>query len=273
MRSKKLGDTAKRLANNEEEEAIVTAKFVDSKTKDEQFQKTFKDKSVLFKGRVKLTVEEAADEIIATHTTRKGIRKKITILNKLDKNIYPSEKKLVKELERRTTIKADDYKQDVKLIHKNKQGDKKAEVTKTEVTIVKKLSDFVSKIIKAESEFLGDVTKIEGAISVDAGGKRVVGEFTILNRKDKKVKPHIIVLFEGTDNYHNLNVTLGSLRDEISKLNKTTFKVNEKLVNFNMKTVVDGSALSTLMGKQGASATYPCPWTDVTLDHLRNQKN
>ena len=40
-----------------------------------------------------------------------------------------------------------------------------------------------------------------------------------------------------------------------------------------MKIVVDGSALSTIMGKQGASASAPCPWTNVTLNHLRNHEN
>ena len=48
--------------------------------------------------------------------------------------------------------------------------------------------------------------------------------------------------------------------------------MNDKLVTFNMKTVVDGSALSTLMGKQGVSASSPCTWTDVTLDHLKTTK-
>ena len=77
---------------------------------------------------------------------------------------------LLKQLETRTTIKKDDFKQGVKLIHKNKLGNK----TKSEVTIIKKkLSDYVSITIKGESDFPGDVTDIEGAISVDAGGKRV----------------------------------------------------------------------------------------------------
>ena len=35
------------------------------------------------------------------------------------------------------------------------------------------MSDYVSITIKGESDFPGDVTDIEGAISVDAGGKRV----------------------------------------------------------------------------------------------------
>ena len=272
MRSQKLAETAKALTSTKEEEAIVTAKALDFQTKDGEFEQTFKNKSKTFKERIKLTVEEAADEHIATHTTRRGLRRKRTVLNKFGKNIYPSEKKLMKELERRTNIKNDDYNKETKLIHKNKQGDKKAEVKETEVTIVKDLVKFVSKVVEAESNFLENVAKIEGAVSVDAGGKRVVSEFTILNRNDNKVKPHIIVLFEGTDNYHNLNVTVGTLRDQIKQLNKSKIKVNDKFVEFNMKTIVDGSALSTLMGKQGASATALCTWTNVTLEHLRNHK-
>jgi hypothetical protein len=51
----------------------------------------------------------------------------------------------LKELERGTNIKADEFKQDAKFIHRNRQGDKKAEVSKTKVTIVKDFSQFVSK--------------------------------------------------------------------------------------------------------------------------------
>ena len=102
-------------------------------------------------------------------------------------------------------------------------------------------------------------------MSVDAGGKRIVGEFTLLNRTDDKVKPHIILLYEGTDGYHNLYGTLGTLRDEIKQLNKSTIKVNTKFVKFSMKTVVDVGALSFLMGKQGASACSPCTWTTSGL--------
>ena len=65
-------------------------------------------------------MEEAADEHIATHATRKGTSIKTTILNKLGKKIYPSKKKLTNELEKRTNIRADNYKREIKLIHKNK---------------------------------------------------------------------------------------------------------------------------------------------------------
>ena len=45
----------------------------------------------------------------------------------------------------------------------------------------------------------------------------MVGEFTILNGKD------ITILFDGTDNYQNLNVTHGTLTDQIE--NSTTVRL------------------------------------------------
>jgi len=104
LRAKKMADASKVLGSTKEEEAIVTAKFVDSKAKDELFEQTFKGTSKTFKERAKLTVEEAADEIIATHATRRGVIKRRTILNKINKNIYPSDKKVTEELEKRTKI-------------------------------------------------------------------------------------------------------------------------------------------------------------------------
>ena len=63
---------------------------------------------------------------------------------------------------------------------------------KTAITIVKDRKGFVTKI----------------AVCFDAGGKRVVAEAAIINRTDDKVNPQIILLFEGTDNYGNMNATL-----------------------------------------------------------------
>ena len=113
-----------------------------------------------------------------------------------------------------------------------------------------------------------NVDKIDIAVSVDAGGKRVVSEVTIVNRSDKQVMPHIMVLFEGTDNYHNLSITLGTLRDGLKELNGSQIFINNKNLKIHIKTVLDGKALSTVMGKQGASATSPCVWTNVTRKHL-----
>ena len=270
VRSKKVLETIEVISNNAVEAAVITAKVVDKKNEEEEFRETFKKSSHSYKERNSLTVEEAADEVATTHMSRRALRKRITGLKKHGKNIYPSEKKVMNECENRTPINTNDYKKDTKLICKNKQGNKKACVEETAVTMVKDVKQFVAKVIKTEAEFLTDEEKVDIAVSVDAGGKRVVSEVTIVNRSDKKVKPHIMVLFEGTDNYHNLSITLGELRDGIKELNGSEIFVNNKTLKINIKTVLDGSALSTIMGKQGASATSPCVWTDVTREHLTN---
>ena len=46
--------------------------------------------------------------------------------------------------------------------------------------------------MKAEAEHFDGKDIAEIAVCFDAGGKRVVFELVIVNRNDKKVKPHII---------------------------------------------------------------------------------
>ena len=88
-----------------------------------------------------------------------------------------------------------------KLIHKTKQGDNAARTEISAVTTVNDIEDVVIKIVKAEAKHLEGKNQIILFLCFDAGGKRVVSEIVIVHMNDKKVKPQIIVIFEGTDNY------------------------------------------------------------------------
>ena len=111
-------ETVDILSSNAEESAVVIANIVDQKNQEEGFSEAFKNKSKMFKERNILTVEEAADEMVTTHMSRRALRKRITGLNKLGGNIYPSEKKTLAECEKRTPISDKDYKKDRKQLVK-----------------------------------------------------------------------------------------------------------------------------------------------------------
>ena len=54
-----------------------------------EFSDKFKNQSKIFKEKDKLTLEEAATLHLATNQTRRGLRKTITAMTKLNKNILP----------------------------------------------------------------------------------------------------------------------------------------------------------------------------------------
>ena len=272
-KAKKIVEVTNELTRNPEEAGKVHAKAIDMQEENMEFSDKFKNQSKIFKEKDKLTLEEAATLHLATNQTRRGLRKTITAMTKLNKNILPSESKIMQELKKQTTIDENDYKQETKLIHKTKQGDKAARTEKTAVTIVNNFEDFVIKIVKAEIDHLEGRDEITLTVCFDAGGKRVVSELVIVNRNDKKVKPHIILIFEGTDNYENMNSTLGTLSVDIKKLNGTTITVGDKTFKLKFKTVLDGSAVNTVMGRQTSSANKPCVWTDVTKEHLSKENH
>ena len=70
-----------------------------------------------------------------------------------------------------------------------------------------------------------------------------------------------------------MNSTLGTLSVDIKKLNGTTITVGDKTFKLKFKTVLDGSAVNTVMGRQTSSANKPCVWTDVTKEHLSKENH
>ena len=273
LKAKKFVEITNEITENPEEAGKVHAKAVDMLDGNSDFSVEFKKQSRTFKEKNKLTLEEAGTLHLATNQSRRSYRKTLTALNKMNKNNLPSEAKLMEQLKKQTTISEADYKKETKLIHKTKQGDKAARTEMTAVTIVNDIEDFVIKIVKAEAKHLEGKNQIMFTLCFDAGGKRVVSEIVIVNRNDKKVKPHIIVIFEGTDNYENMNSTLGTLGEDIKQLDGKTITVDDKTFLLKFKTVLDGSAVNTFMGRQTSSATNPCVWTNVSKQHLSKENH
>ena len=52
----------------------------------------------------------------------------------------------------------------------------------------------------------------------DGGGGRFISSFAFTNNKDRKIKLHPFLIFEGTDVRANLEVTLGRLTQQFKEL-------------------------------------------------------
>ena len=86
------------------------------------------------------------------------------------------------------------------MLYKNKQGQNKRTQKKTHVAIVKDLKGYIQTHAICEKDELSDDDILPVVIDGDAGGGRFVAELTFLNRKDKSLKLHPFLFFEGTDN-------------------------------------------------------------------------
>ena len=60
---------------------------------------------------------------------------------------------------------------------------------------------------------------------------------------------------------------------QISRLEGATINVKGRQLRLKIFALFDLCALNAVLGKQGSSATYFDPWTNVRLDHIRNHKN
>ena len=70
-----------------------------------------------------------------------------------------------------------------------------------------------------------------------------------------------------------MNSTLGTTSEDMKKLNGTTNTLGEKTFIFMFKTVLDGSSVTTGMGRQTSSVNKPCVRTDVTKKHISKENH
>ena len=111
------------------------------------------------------------------------------------------------------------------MLYRNKQGKNKRTQKKTHVAIVKDLKSYIQTHAQNEKDDLMDDDILPVVIDGDAGGGRFVAEFTFLNRKDKSLKLHPFLMFEGTDNRENM--TLGQLTQQIRLLDGSKIKISD----------------------------------------------
>ena len=92
-------------------------------------------------------------------------------------------------------------------------------------------------------------------------------------RRLKRSKFTHFLIYKGSDIRPNLEIALGNLTEQIRTLDKSKVKVSGKCLNIKVFGLFDLCALNTVVGKQGSSATYFCPWTNCRLDHIRKHNN
>ena len=154
-------------------------------------------------------------------------------------------------------------------MYQNKEGRNKSVPTETPVLRVKSLESYIVKMAESEESAL-DFSKKELPIcfDADAGGGRFLAVFTFLNREDEDVKLHPFILFEGSDQRKNMEMTIGKYSEEIRNLEGKELKIKEEKVKVVLFGLFDLCALNCLIGKQNHSSTFPCAWTNVSKDHL-----
>ena len=161
-----------------------------------------------------------------------------------------------------------------KNLYKYKQGKNRAKPEETPVIMVKDLRQYIIKVAESEADDL-DLTmgKLPVCFDADAGGGRFVASFAFLNRKDSTIVLHPFLLYEGSDNRKNLEMTLGVYTETIRSMEGDTLAINDENVKLTLYGLFDLAALNTIIGKQNHSSTYPCAWTNVSKDHLKSENH
>ncbi len=124
------------------------------------------------------------------------------------------------------------------------------------VVVVVNYEEFLKKVIinefhELEPTVLPDGTKeIEVGIAGDAGGGSNKFTIALMDRKDEKVKLHVILIYEAADTRMNNIKTLMIISEQIKAMNGRSISNHGKTFKIKQKGVFDLSAQYDLLGKQ-----------------------
>ena len=254
-------------AHDTEAQAMLIAKVVDQHGSKFAAEVTKNSKEI--QGGLKMSPLETASVTAGMGIPDNAAIKLRTAMNKAKGwNMLASHKKVKQIRETKLPFEKDAWSFQEHMLYRNKQGQNKKTQKKTQVAIVKDLKSYIQTHAMCEKDQLGDGDILPVVIDGDAGGGRFVAEFTFLNRKDKSLKLHPFLLYEGTDNRENMQKTLGQLTQQIRSLEGTIINLDTKEYHLQLFCLFDLCALNNVLGKQNHSATYPDAWTDVTKTHL-----
>ena len=273
---KRVENVIKHLAGeNLENQAGLVAKYLDQKGP--EFTAEVNKQSKQLKENHKFTPEQTAAIAAATNMPDRTMVKLRTAHNKVfGSNPYASRHCVEKAQREILVVNSEDWEASEHDLYTHKQGNSVNQKKKTTVFSVKNLKKYIQKMAEAEKDNLKnlkDQEEIVVCFDADGGGGRFVAEFAFLNNIDRKIKIHPILIYEGVDTRPNLEVTLGKLTTQIKKLEGEEIIVDGRRLKIHQYGVFDLSALNTILGKQGHSATYFDAWTDVQLSHIRNHSN
>ena len=271
--SKKVENVIKHVAGESiENQAGLVAKYVDKKGL--EFAAAVNKQSKQLKENHKFTPAQTAAIISSTNMPDSTMDKMRTVHNKnLGSSPYASRHQVEKVRKEVLVVNREDWEANEHDLYIHKQGNNVNQKKKTCVLSVKNLKTYIQKMAEAEKDNLRNLKDMDEIIVCydgDGGGGRFVCEFAFLNNIDRKIKIHPMLIYEGTDTRVNLEVTLGKLTEQIKKLEGEIILVDGRQLKIHQYGVFDLSALNTILGKQGHSATFFDAWTDVRLSHIRN---
>ena len=171
-------------------------------------------------------------------------------------------------------VKKEDWKTTEIKMYKNKQDKNKRLAQENTVLIVENLFEYIVKIAEGESEDIDlSMSYLPVCFDGDAGGGRFVATFAFLNRKDRSIVLHPILLFEGSDCRANLELTLSEFTESVRQMEGKNVVIINVEVKIKLYGLFDLAALNTIVGKQNHSSTYPCAWTNVSKQHLNSENH
>ena len=257
---------------------ILLGKVINKQSPEDVQEITSTNKSIAEAN--KISDEAAAALAIAGGLTQEQLRNMRRAGNNQNKRFLPSEVKLTKAKKSRLGVfSRDDYNvTDIPLQIRREGKDKKV-LKLCPIVYVKNYKYFVKKVIKEE---LPDITPtlngdgvpvIEIGFAADSGGGSMKFCMSIMNHKDRKVKLHVLLIYEAADTKLNNIRTFSLLTIQIKAMNDETLNIDGKMFKILQKGVFDYSAQDDLVGKQNSSSTFPCTKCTVTLTHLQNHAN
>ena len=253
-----------------ENQAGLVAKYLDKKGIEFAAAVTLQSKQL--KENRKFTPEQTA--AITSNMPDSAMDKIRTVHNNIfGSNPYASRHQVEKVRKEILAVDREDWEANEHDLYIHKQGNSVNQKKKTCVLSVKNLKAYIQKIAESEKDNLSnlkDMDELMVCYDGDGGGGRFVCEFAFLNNNDRKIKIHPMLIYEGTDTRPNLEVTLGKLTSQIKKLEGEIINVDGRNLKIHQFGIFYLSALNTILGKQGHSATFFDAWTDVRLSHIRN---
>ena len=193
--------------------------------------------------------------------------------NELGANPFASAHKVTQARQNILPINRDDWEINYQDLYRNKCGKNADKKKRTCVKNVRNLKDYIQKMANSEKENLENLKEgdnLNVCWNGDGGGGRFISSFAFTNNKDRKIKLHPFLIFEGTDVRANLEVTLGRLTQQFKELEDSKIKVDGKTLTISQFGVFDLCALNCILGKQNHSSTFFDAWTDCTTEHIRN---
>ena len=253
--------------------AQIVSKIIDREGAD--FGKDVFKKSKVLQTTNQLDAEQTANLITLTRSSEYVWRQSRTAFNKeLGFSPISSQRKVDKFRASVMPVRREDWNFLKKNIYKNKQGKNREIPSETMVLLVKDLTAYVTSMAENEKSQL-DLTfgELPVCFDADGGGGRFVATFAFLNRIDGEIKLHPFILYEGSDNRKNMEMTMGNYTEDIKNMEGKQILINGKSIKLKLFCLFDLCALNNIIGKQNHSSRFPCAWTNVTKDHLHTDNH